>query len=153
MNKTSENIWEEFDSKINVEDYQKEIQEAAENGPERKEVPLGQYEVKIHKLKLTLSKTQKPMMTCWFKVLTGKFRNSIIFYNQVVDEPYKIHIANDFLRSLDSGVDVTFDGYANYANLIMDVAEATENLEYALDYDENNKGYKTYEITEVFDAA
>ena len=37
-------------------------------------------------------------------------------------------------------------------DLLMDVVEACDGvLEFALDYDVNNKGYNTYKITDIFE--
>ena len=65
---------------------------------------------------------------------------------------FQIHIVNELLRSMDTGVDIEFVTYKQYGNLLMDVMEAIEgNLEFALSYKEGKKGFSTYEITEVFE--
>lgn len=72
--------------------------------------------------------------------------------NQVVTQGFQIHIANEFLRSLDSGIDIEFESYSQYAQLLMDVAEAIDGqLEYAVEYGER-KGFNTFTIAEVFEA-
>lgn len=149
----SKNIWEEFDEKIDVEGLAKDAKEAAENGGGNfKEVPLGTYEVEVNKIDLTKSKKGDPMLTIWFKIITGEYKGSLIFYNQVMSQGFGIHNANEMLRSLDSGVDVEFVSFKKYHEMLLDIVEAiTDNLEYALKYDENNKGYNTYEITDVFE--
>lgn len=143
-----------FDKAIDTEGLKKDVAEAAENGGggTRKEVPHGKYEVKIEKLELKESKKHDPMVSCWMRILNGEFEKSMIFMNQVVTQGFQIHIVNEFLRSLDSGVDIEFESYSQYAQLLMDVAEAIDGqLEYALEYGEN-KGFNTFAITEVFDA-
>lgn len=57
----------------------------------------------------------------------------------------------NFLRSLDSGIDIKFMSFKQYEQLVMDVAEAIGNLEYAVKYGETNNGFKTFEITDVFE--
>ena len=95
------------------------------------------------------------MVSIWFRILAGKFKNSIIFYNQVINQGFQIHLSNEFLRSLDTGVDIpsNFSSYKKYNNLIMDVAEEADaqKLEYELKYGENKKGFKTFEILSVFE--
>ncbi len=142
-----------FDKAIDTEGLKKDVAEAAENGGgTRKEVPHGKYEVKIEKLELKESKKHDPMVSCWMRILNGEFEKSILFMNQVVTQGFQIHIVNEFLRSLDSGIDIEFESYSQYAQLLMDVAEAIDGqLEYALEYGEN-KGFNTFAITEVFDA-
>jgi hypothetical protein len=140
-----------FDKAIDVEGLQKDVQDAAENGMSFKEVPKGDYEVKIEKLELVESKAGDPMVSCWFKILSGEFEKSMIFMNQVITKGFQIHIANEFLRSLGTDILVEFKSYAQYAQLLMDIHEAIDGkLEFALKYGEK-KGFGTFEITEVFE--
>lgn len=140
-----------FDKQVDLEGLKKDIKEAENNSGDFREVPHGNYEVKIQKLKLGESKKGDPMFICWMKILSGDYKNSLIFMNQVVTQGFQIHIVDDFLRSLDSGVDIDFESYGQYADMIMDVAEAIDgNLEYAVEYGEN-KGFNTFKITDVFE--
>ena len=116
-------------------------------------VPYGEYEVSIKKLELISNSNDDPMVVCWFKILDGKFKNSMIFMNQVVTQDFQIHIINEFLRSLDSGIEVEWLGsYSKYADLIDSIFDTIteEKLEYALDYSSTEKGYGKYKITDVF---
>ncbi len=146
-------IWDEFDEKIDTEGLKKDAEEAAKNGGgDFKEVPLGTYEVEVNKLELKKSKKGDPMLSVWFKILTGEYKGSLIFYNQVMTQGFGIHNANEMLRNLDSGVDIEFTNFKKYHEMLLDVLEAVEGtLEYALEYGENNKGYNTYKIIDVFD--
>ena len=146
------NIWEKFDKAIDVEGLQKDVQEAAENGANYREVPHGEYEVKIEKLELVESKAGDPMVTVWFKILTGEYKGCMIFMNQVITKGFQIHLMNEFLRSLDSGYDIEFKSYSQYGQLLMDIHEAIDGqLEYGLKYGEGKKGFNTYEITDVYE--
>lgn len=146
------NIWEQFDKAIDVEGLQMDIKEAAENGLTFKEVPHGQYEVKIEKLELIASKAGDPMVTVWFKIVDGEYEGSMIFMNQVITRGFQIHLMNEFLRSLESGIEIEFKNYSQYGQLLMDVHEAIDGkYEYALVYGQNNKGFNTFEIVEVYE--
>lgn len=146
-------IWEKFDKKINTKELKDGIKQARENGGGNyEEVPYGTYEVNVEKIELRESKKGDPMVSIWFNIIAGNFKNSKIFYNQVINQGFQIHLLNEFLRSLDTGVNIEFDSYAQYNEVLMDVAEGTKTLEYALKYGENKKGFPTYEITEVFEA-
>ena len=148
----AENIWDKFDKAVDTEGLAADVKDAQENGQTYKDVPHGDYEVKIEKLELVASKAGDPMVTVWFKVLTGDYKGSHIFMNQVVTKGFQIHIVNELLRSMDTGIDIEFVTYRQYGNLLMDVAEAIDgNLEFALTYGEGKKGFSTYEITEVFE--
>lgn len=151
--KNSNNIWDKFDQTIDTAGLAEDVKTAAESGGSYKEVPFGEYEVAIDKLELTASKAGDPMVSVWFKIVSeGEYKGSRIFMNQVVKQGFQIHIVNEFLRSLDSGIDITFDTYKQYGNLLMDVFEAVNgNLEFALKYSEGKGGFAKYEITEVFE--
>ncbi len=150
--KNSNNIWDKFDKTIDTKGLAEDVKAVAENGGSYKEVPFGDYEVAIDKLELTASKAGDPMVSVWFKIVDGEYKGSRIFMNQVVTQGFQIHIINEFLRSLDSGIDITFDTYKQYGNLLMDVFEAVNgNLEFALKYSEGKNGFAKYEITEVFE--
>lgn len=148
------NIWNEFDKKIDTKELQKDIADAAENGGNYKEVPVGKYEVAVEKMELVKSKKGDPMVTIWFKVV-GKddpYKGSLIFFNQVINQGFQVHIVNELLRAMDSGVNIHFDTYTQYGNMLMDVHEAIDGkLEYALNYSQNSKGYNQFEIEEVFE--
>lgn len=140
-----------FDEAVNLDELKKGIEKAAENsGGNYPEVPHDTYVVKVEKLELTESKKHKPMLSCWMKIVDGEFKGQRLFMNQVCEQDFQIHLAKQFLRSLDSGVDVVFESYVQFANMIMDIAEAIEALEYEVVYGERN-GFNTFEITEVYD--
>ena len=146
-------IWEKFDKKIDTKGLKEDIKEAQKNGGgEYKEVPYGTYEVKVEKIEMGETQKHDPKVVIWFRIITGDFKNSIIFYNQVINQGFQIHLCNEFLKSLDTGVNVEFDTYAQYNEVLMDIAEGTQELEYVLEYGENKKGFSTYKITDVFEA-
>lgn len=148
------NTWEKFDKMIDTNGLQKDIQEASENGGGNyKEVPLGKYEVKVDKLELSESKKGDPMVKVWFKILSGEYKNSLIFMNQVITKGFQIHIMNEFLKSLGVEREIEFKSYVQYGQLLMDILEDidSDKLEYSLIYGEN-KGFNTFEIEEVFEA-
>lgn len=143
-----------FNKAVDLEALKHDIQEAEENGGGNfKEVPVGKYEVKIDKMELTESKNGDPMVSVWFKVLAGEYEGSRIFMNQVVNQGFQIHIVNTFLRSLDTGLEIGFDDFEQYSNLLLDVMEKIDEqkLEFALDYGKTSKGFNTYKITEVYE--
>ncbi len=145
-------IWAKFDQMVDTEGLKKDVKEVAENKIDYKEVPEGRYEVKIEKIELRQSKTGRPMVTFWFRILEGEYENQYIFWNQVVDMGFGLHKVNEFLRSLDSGLEVQFENFTQYGQLLMDIHEAIDGrLEYGLKYSKNSKGYDEFEITDVFE--
>lgn len=138
-----------FDKQVDLEGLKKDIEDSASGDFD--EVPLGTYEVAITKLELSESKKGDPMVKVWFKIVSGDYKGRLIFMNQVITRGFQIHIVDEFLRSLDSGIDIHFDSYSQYNELLMDVFEAIDgNFEFALKYGEN-KGFNTFEITDIFE--
>lgn len=142
-----------FDKAFDIDGLKKDVADAASNNFSNDPVPHGSYEVSVQKLELVASKSSgKPMVSCWFKVVSdGPQKNRMIFMNQVITTGFQIHLASEFVRSLAPGMDVKFDSFSQFGELLMDVAESIDGkYEYALKYGEN-KGFDTFEITEVFD--
>lgn len=148
------NIFEQWNNAIDTAGLQKDVAEAQANGGNREfeKVPHGEYEVKLEKLELRASKKGDPMVTAWFTILNGKYAKQKLFMNQVVTQGFQIHIVNEFLKCMGTDLTIEFVDYQQYADLLMDVAEAVEEdkLEFALKY-EDNKGYDKFTITEVFE--
>lgn len=142
-----------FDKQVDLEGLKQDIMDAEENGGgDFKEVPHGKYEVAITKLELTESKKGDPMVRVWFKVTNGEYKGSLIFMNQIITQGFQIHIADEFLRSLETAVDVQFESYSQYAEMLADIFEEIEDkVEFVLDYDENKKGFNTFEIIDSFE--
>lgn len=145
------NLFAEFDKAVDVKALAEDVKNSSDS-PVYKDVPDGDYEIKIEKLELVATKeTHKPMVSGWFRVLSGEYKGQLIFMNQVVDEAFKIHLVKQFLISLDTELDIDFETYTQFGNLLMDVMEKIDGkLEYGLKYSHNRKGYATFEITEVF---
>ena len=143
--------YSKFDKMVDVEGLKKDVAAAEEGQGEYKEVPLGTYEVAIDKLELVESKKGDPMVSCWFKIIEGEYKGSRIFMNQVVTQGFQIHIVDEFLESLNSGIDVHFDSFSQYGQMLLDIHEAIDNnFEYALEYGES-KGFNTFKIVEVYE--
>lgn len=146
--------FDKFDKSVDLDGLRNDVAEAASNsGGNFKEVPHGEYEVSINKLELTVSKSGNPMLACWMKIVAGEYSGSMIFMNQVVNQGYQIHIANNFLKSLVKGmsINVKFESYTQYAELILDIGEAIQDQrEYLLEYGER-KGFNTFAIKDIFE--
>lgn len=146
------NLWEKFDKTIDTEGLKKDVESAADGNMDFKEVPEGQYEVKITKMELVESKKGSPMLSIWFKILAGDYEGSLIFYNQVLSTGFGLHNANEMMRSFETDLEIKFESFKQYNDLILDVYEAIDgNLEFQLDYGKNNKGFNTYKIEDVFE--
>ena len=146
-------IFDKWNEQIDGAKMAEEVKEVEKNGGGNyKDVPAGEYEVKIEKMELKESKSGAPMVSVMFRILEGEFKKSCLFMNQVVTLPFQIGFVNEFLRSMDTDVTIDFDGnYEHYNNMILDVFEAVDRdkLEFLVAYGEKN-GYKTFRIKEVY---
>lgn len=147
-----QSIFDKWNKAVDLDGLKKDMENAQQNNAEYVDVPVGTYEVKLAKAELKASKqSQNPMVSMWFKVIAGDYKGQTIFMNQIVTQGFQLNIVNKFLRSMETGLEIEFVDYKQYADMLLDVAEACEGLEFALKYDENAKGFKTFEIVEVFD--
>ena len=149
------NMFEKSNSNVDLKGLQEDVKKAQEEGDNREfeKVPHGEYEVKLDKLELKATKKGDPMVSAWFTIVEGKYKNSKLFMNQVFTQGFQIHIVNNFLKSLKTDLNIEFVDYLQYSDLLLDVAEFcdTNKLEFAIKY-EDNKGYDKFTITEVFEA-
>lgn len=151
-----ENIFEQFNSMIDVAGLKHDIEEAANNSGDFVEVPHGDYEVRVNKLELgktgERSKTPgMPMVKVWYDIIAGEFKGQKIFQNQMLTTGFGIHRMNELLNSFETGIPVVFDDFKQYGELLEEIFEAIDGkAEFQLAYGQNNKGYSTYEIVQKF---
>lgn len=149
--------FDEFDNQFDNESLKKDVSDVENNKFERKEVPCDVYEVKVQKLELTKSSKGDPMVTCWFKIVAGEYKNQMIFMNRVINvtntkaRGVQLHNCNEFLRSL-SKLPVTFESFKQYSMLLMDIMEEINGkYEYQLNYSKDKNGYSAFKIEKVFE--
>ena len=142
---------------VDLEGLRKDVENASENGTgDFPTIPAGKYEVALVSLEIKgTKKDNRPMLAVSFKILSGEYKNQRLFMNRVIygtkDDGRMIKSAVGWLNTLDSGVDVAFQDYKQFADLVMDVAEAIDGkIEYAVEYDDSQ--FNSIKITEVFDA-
>jgi hypothetical protein len=151
-----ENVFAKFNDMFDLAGLKSDVETAATNTGEFKDVPKGNYEVKVVKLELgetgEKSKTPgMPMAKVWFEVVAGEFKGQKIFMNQMLTSGFGIHKMNEFLASLETGIHVEFENFEQYADLFAQIFDEVDGkAEYQLDYGENNKGYSTYTIVQRY---
>lgn len=149
--------FDKINRSVDLEGLRKDVENASENGTgDFPTIPAGKYEVALVSLEIKgTKKDNRPMLAASFKILSGEYKNQRLFMNRVIygtkDDGRMIKSAVGWLNTLDSGVDVAFQDYKQFADLVMDVAEAIDGkLEYAVEYDDSQ--FNSIKITEVFDA-
>lgn len=151
-----ENIFEKFNSMVDVEGLKQDVDTAAASSGDFVEVPVGDYEVKVTKIELgqtgEKSKTPgMPMAKVWFDILAGEYKGQKIFMNQMLTTGFGIHKMNELLNSLETGITVQFENFVQYADLFKQIFDAVDGkAEFQLAYGQNNKGYSTYTIVQRF---
>lgn len=134
-----------------LEDLKKELATMQNEGDGTlKDVPVGEYEATITKLELKESKSGRPMVAIWFKIVNGPYKGQIIFYNQIIEKAFQIHLIKQFFAPFNLQTPVTFESYAQFADCLALVKQELDKVEFALDYTVNDKGYNAYNVTQVF---
>lgn len=148
--------FDKIDKSVDLEGLRKDVEEASANGTgDFPTIPAGKYEVALVSLEIKgTKKDNRPMLAASFKILSGEYKNQRLFMNRVIygtkDDGRMIKSAVGWLNTLESGVDVAFHDYKQFAELVMDVAEAIDgNLEYAVEYDDSQ--FNSIKIVEIFD--
>ena len=148
--------FDKINRSVDLEGLRKDVENASENGTgDFPTIPAGKYEVALVSLEIKgTKKDNRPMLAVSFKILSGEFKNQRLFMNRVIygtkDDGRMIKSAVGWLNTLDSGVDVAFQDYKQFADLVMDVAEAIDGkIEYAVEYDDSQ--FNSIKIVEVFD--
>ena len=153
-------IFDKFDSLMDVDglkndlkQYEKKSKPAATSFVE---VPEGNYEVRVSKLELGATGENSrtpgtPKLAVWYDIIAGEYKGQRIFQNQLLNNAFGVHIANNLLNSLGSGVDVCFENFKQYGSVIDSVFNEIDGVaEYELAYGKNAKGFSTFEIVQRF---
>lgn len=143
-----------FDKQINIEALQKDIKAAAENNQQFSETPAGTYTAKVEKLEVGETRDHRPMLRAMFRITEGDYKKRCLFMNRVLfgtkNDANMIASAVGFLRSLDSGIDIEFESYSQFAELVLDVFEDIEStLEYEVEYDPN--AFNAVSVNDIFE--
>lgn len=145
-----------FDEQVDVKKLAEDVDEAAKNGGgDFPVVPVGDYTVKLEKLELGETKDGRPMLKGQFRITEGEYAKQMLFYNRVLfgtkNDANMIASAVGFLKSLEPSEDigpVAFESYSQFADLVLDIAEDVEVLEYGVEYDPD--AFNSIHITEVY---
>lgn len=135
-----------------LEGLKQDVAAAADRNVERIEVPDGQYECRIEKMELKESSKGNPMVSVWFRIVAGDFKNNVLFMNQTVHTGFGLHNVKKILSDMDTGLQIDFQSFVQFGSLLESVFEAvkTQGLEYAVKYTTTKNDFKSFEIIEVF---
>lgn len=146
-----------FDKNCDVEGLKKDVKEAEKNRPDGDypEIPKGKYEVAFKNIEMRLTKKDsRPMLSADAVILEGEFKKSHLFMNRVLygtkNDANMISSAVGWLKKLGTDVEIEFNGYQDFADLVLDVMEKVDgNFEYLIEYDPD--AFNTISIKEIFE--
>ena len=146
--------FKKFNQQFPADKMKQELKEAKENSGSS--LPDGEYNCKLDKMELGESSKHQLMIKAQFRIVKGDHKKQCIFKNCVLtgtkNDGFMLHKANEFLDSLDSGVDVVFEDWEQYNDLVLDIAEAVQedNLQYVVQLTKNGQ-YQDFEIIDILD--
>lgn len=148
------NIWEKYDSKVDLAGFEEDVKEADEKGGDFADLPLGKYEVALTGIELKETKeSKKPMIVSAFTVVDGEFENRLVWVNQVVEKPGAMAMGLRFVNAMKPESEIKFTKDGGYAQLAEDLEAAgayiPDNHEFVLDISKN-KEFTNYKIDTVF---
>ena len=145
-----------FDSMINEAELIKQLEEAKNNAPQtNKEVPAGNYTVKVENMEVGATKDGRPMFKVQCRILEGEFKKWCVFMNRVLygtkNDANMISSVIGWLQKLEPSMTVEFKNYSQFADLVLDVfEEVADTVELDVAYDP--AAFNSISIEEVFDA-
>ena len=145
-----------FDATINEAELSKQLEEAKNNAPQtNKEVPAGNYTVKVEKMEVGATKDGRPMFKVQCRILEGEFKKWCVFMNRVLygtkNDATMISSVIGWLQKLEPSMTVEFKNYSQFADLVLDVfEEVADAVELDVAYDP--EAFNSISIEEVFDA-
>lgn len=152
-----------FDEQVNLDQLKADAAEAAKNGMgDYPEIEDGTYIGIFEKLELGETKDHRPMFKAMFRITEGEHEKSCLFMNRVIygtkNDGSMIGNVSGFLSKLEAEdedgnpIDTSFESYEQFNEMIMDVAEAIDDmgLEYEIEYKKD--AFNNISINEVFDA-
>lgn len=118
--------WSQFDDMVTAE-MMEDIKDYEDGKTPKKkdypEIPFGKYDVVLEKFDFKLSKSGNPMTVVWCRIVSGPFKNGIIFANFMMHTAFTIHKVKKFIRSLDPSSPVEFKSFTQWDIYLKGVQE------------------------------
>lgn len=161
------NIFDKFDKQVNMAQLSEDVKAAAaQSGGSYEEVPAGEYSAVIEHMELGQTKDGRPMFKVQMRLKSGadpetqefvsKYKKGpCVFMNRVVfgtkNDANMISSVIGWLNSTQIYEEpVTFEGYADLADLILDMAEDAQGLVFDIAYDPDL--FNTIDILNTYEA-
>lgn len=146
-----------FDEQVDLKKLKADTEEIEKNGGtgDYPEIEAGTYHGKVEKLEVGQTKDGRPMLKVQFRITEDPHKKSCLFMNRVLfgtkNDANMIASAIGWLKSLEPSEDivVAFESYSQFADLVLDIAEDIEVLEYDVAYDPD--AFNSISIEDVFE--
>lgn len=144
-----------FDNAINTEDMAKQIEEAKNNPQyDNREVPAGEYTVKLEKMEIAATKDGRPMFKVMCRILDGEYAKWCLFMNRVIagtkNDANMIASVVGWLENLDTEAKPEFKNYTQFVDNVLDIyEEVADSIELSVEYDP--KAFNSISIVDIFD--
>lgn len=140
-----------FDEKVDKKKLAAQVKEAKENG-NGEDTPAGWYYGVFEKFELRTTRDGRPMFSCQFRIhgtyedgedkekVTKKYAKKCVFMNRVVygtkNDGNMIQSLLGWLEKLEcEDIDIFFESYSQLNDLILDIAEDIDGVEFDIEYD------------------
>lgn len=147
--------FDKFDKLINADELNKAITEA-KNNPQSttKEIPAGDYTVKIEKMELGATKDGRPMFKVQCRIKDGEFKKWCLFMNRVIygtkNDANMIASVVGWLEKLETETVPEFKSYSQFADCVLDIfEEVADAVELDVYYDPEE--FNSITINEIYD--
>lgn len=146
-----------FDSKVNLDELQKEIEAADSSTFE--DVPDGTYIVGFDKMEIKLTNAKdKLMFAVCAKIKEGEFKGRLLFFNRVISgnsspkwtDGMAIKSVCTWLDKLETEIVPEFINYEDFAGCVLDIFQEIQGrVEAEIEW--KAKAFNPMSIKEVFD--
>lgn len=146
-----------FSEQVDLKKLKEEAAEIKKNGGtgDYPEIEAGIYTTKLENLEVGETKDGRPMLKVMFRITEGEHKKACLFMNRVLygtkNDANMIASAIGWLETLEPSEDinVVFDDYDQFADLVLDIAEDVADLEYEVSYDPD--AFNSISIEDIFE--
>lgn len=146
-----------FNEQVDLKTLKEEAKEIKKNGGtgNYSEIEEGVYYGKFEKLEVKETKDGRPMLSAMFRITEGEHKKSCLFMNRVLfgtkNDANMIASALGWLETLEPSedIDVVFEDYDQFSELVLDIAEDIAELEYDVNYDPD--AFNSISIEDVYE--
>lgn len=165
MSKNDNEVFDfsEFDKAVNTEQFKKDLENAKANAgtEEYPEVPAGKYTVKIERMEIKPTKTDKaPMFSAMCRIIEGDYKKQCVFFNRKIygnkesdkwNDAKAVQTVISWLDHLETDTVPEFISYSQFNECILDIFDECEEYKLELKIDYDPEAFNPIKILEVYE--